>query len=135
MKGVREFELSRSLTKALPSILSVVKRPAPPKKEVDKSADAEGLKKGDRLPERVQPSRRGKPSDLKEGGGKLELVPQQSKAPPAKKGGKTEAVADLSFGPWEESVDYTTTVMEKLAERAAASKVRLVYGVQYYAYC
>ena len=124
IKGVREWELSRSLTKALPSILSVVKRAAPPKKELDKVAEADGPKKGDRIPERVQPSRRGKPSDLKEGSGKVESVPEpSSKVPPAKKGGKTEAVADPPFGPWEESVAYATTIMEKLAEQAAASKV------------
>ena len=127
-QGVRECELSRSLTKALPSILAVVKRTPKEKAETDKAAaEAAGSKKGERpskgqLPERVQPSRRGKPSDLKEGG-KAEALPEPTKVTAAKRAGKAEAVQETS-GPWEVSVQAAVEIMDRLAEQAAASKVR-----------
>ena len=138
-QGVNECELHRALSKALPAILAVVKRIPQPEADMANKASGDaagGTKKAAPkelpVPARVQPSRRGKPSDLKEGGTATVAAPE----PPARgaAGGKKGSAKAAPFatvpletrhwGPKEVSLQYCFDRIDELAAMASAAKVR-----------
>ncbi|GAX84054.1 hypothetical protein CEUSTIGMA_g11478.t1 [Chlamydomonas eustigma] len=166
LQGIRECELHKALTHAMPALLSVVKRvtAGPPQPDGGKAAgerevagdEAAGSGKGSGTgssgsrmkekapkglpPERVQPSRRGKPVDLTEGSAAAAAAAAAAKIPAAatgagKKRGRGEAQeeekeemiqADL-LGPAQQGLKYQSLQhafqhLCKLAGMAAAAK-------------
>ncbi|KAG1656571.1 hypothetical protein FOA52_009059 [Chlamydomonas sp. UWO 241] len=112
-RGVRESELKRALTKALPTMASVFKKAREPAGGGGgASHKAEKHLKG--LPaERVQPSRRGKPADLKEA---------TAAAAAKKKGTDDEEMPDLS-SPRAAALTAAADKMDEVAAAAGAAKL------------
>ena len=124
LQGINECDLHKALTKAMSSILSVVKRIPQAPKEDKAEGRKEKLPKG-LPPERVQPSRRGKPIELKEFYGDAAAKASMAAAPAGiKKGANAMNGGDAEEAPSEMSLHYALDQIDQLAEKAALAKVK-----------
>ena len=77
-------------------------------------------------PERVQPSRRGKPLELKESQFYGNAPAKASATAPVKKGAKSTDEDSIPEAPSELSLQYTFDRIDQVAEKASLAKVSIL---------